>query len=108
MRDYLLNYARSLIYTTSLSYANIVAAECSFDMLEDGTAQQVRITPPPTRPFAMHRPAASLITRLAAAVSFAEPVLLTGETGTGKTSVVTHLASLLRRPLCVCSQGSSS
>ena len=25
--------------------------------------------------------------------------LLTGETGTGKTSVVTHLASLLRRPL---------
>ena len=57
------------------------------------------ITPPPTRPFAMHRPAASLITRLAAAVSLAEPVLLTGETGTGKTSVVTHLASLLRRPL---------
>ncbi|KAF9536870.1 PLP-dependent transferase, partial [Agrocybe pediades] len=41
IRDYLLNYARSLIYTTSLSYANIVAADCSFDMLMDGTAQHL-------------------------------------------------------------------
>ncbi|RDX53520.1 midasin [Lentinus brumalis] len=57
------------------------------------------IAPPVTRPFAMHRPAVSLIARLASAISLSEPVLLTGETGTGKTSVVTHLASLLRRPL---------
>jgi energy-coupling factor transporter ATP-binding protein EcfA2 len=28
-----------------------------------------------------------------------EPVLLTGETGTGKTSIITHLAVLLHRPL---------
>src|SRR5262245_13684383 len=41
IRDYLLNYARTLIYTTSLSYANIVSVNCSFDMLEDGTAHQV-------------------------------------------------------------------
>jgi 8-amino-7-oxononanoate synthase len=45
IRDYLLNYARSLIYTTSLSYANIIAADSSFDMLTDGTAQQVSRTP---------------------------------------------------------------
>ncbi|KAI0647852.1 midasin [Trametes meyenii] len=51
------------------------------------------------RPFAMHRPAISLTARLATAISLAEPILLTGETGTGKTSVVTHLASLLCRPL---------
>ncbi|KAI0788261.1 PLP-dependent transferase [Fomes fomentarius] len=38
VRDYLLNYARSLIYTTSLSHANIIAAECSFDLLEEGEA----------------------------------------------------------------------
>ncbi|RPD62626.1 midasin [Lentinus tigrinus ALCF2SS1-7] len=57
------------------------------------------IASPITRPFAMHRPAISLIARLASAISLSEPVLLTGETGTGKTSVVTHLASLLRRPL---------
>ncbi|KAJ7132921.1 midasin nuclear AAA ATPase [Mycena filopes] len=54
---------------------------------------------PNTRPFAMHRPAVLLLARIATAVSIAEPVLLTGETGTGKTSVVTHLAALLRRPL---------
>ncbi|KAI0373653.1 midasin [Pilatotrama ljubarskyi] len=60
---------------------------------------KTEIAPPVTRPFAMHRPAVSLMARLATAISLSEPILLTGETGTGKTSVVTHLASLLRRPL---------
>ncbi|KAJ7143201.1 pyridoxal phosphate-dependent transferase [Mycena crocata] len=41
IRDYLLNYARSLIYTTSPSFANIIAADSSFDMLVDGTAHQL-------------------------------------------------------------------
>ncbi|KAK0202964.1 pyridoxal phosphate-dependent transferase [Desarmillaria ectypa] len=39
IRDYMLNYARSLIYTTSLSFSNIIAADTSFDMLADGTAR---------------------------------------------------------------------
>ncbi|KAI0715617.1 P-loop containing nucleoside triphosphate hydrolase protein [Cerioporus squamosus] len=60
---------------------------------------KAHITPPVTRPFAMHRPAVSLIPRLASAIALSEPVLLTGVTGTGKTSVVTYLATLLRRPL---------
>lgn len=46
VRDYMLNYARSLIYTTSLSYANIIAVGCSFDLLEDGTAAPVCIAFP--------------------------------------------------------------
>ncbi|KAF9450486.1 PLP-dependent transferase [Macrolepiota fuliginosa MF-IS2] len=41
IKDYMLNYARSLIYTTSLSYANIIAADASFDMLTDGTASHL-------------------------------------------------------------------
>lgn len=41
VKDYLLNYARSLVFTTSLTFANIVAINCSFDMLEDGTAEVV-------------------------------------------------------------------
>ncbi|KAI1792146.1 PLP-dependent transferase [Ganoderma leucocontextum] len=41
VRDYLLNYARSLIYTTSLSYPNIIAADCSFDLLESGEAEKL-------------------------------------------------------------------
>lgn len=52
-----------------------------------------------SRPFAMHKPAIRLIGRLAASISLGEPILLTGETGTGKTSVVTHLATILRKPL---------
>jgi midasin len=60
---------------------------------------QAEMAAPTARPFAMHRPAVLLLSRIATAVSIGEPVLLTGETGTGKTSVVTHLASVLRRPL---------
>ena len=57
------------------------------------------ISLPPIRPFVIHRPAAILLSRIATCISMGEPVLLTGETGTGKTSVITHLASLLRHPL---------
>ncbi|KAH9936525.1 uncharacterized protein B0H18DRAFT_1206806 [Fomitopsis serialis] len=57
------------------------------------------ITSPTTRPFAMHKPAVQLLNRIATSVSLNEPVLLTGETGTGKTSAVTHLAALLNRSL---------
>ncbi|KAF9230720.1 PLP-dependent transferase [Melanogaster broomeanus] len=39
VKDYLLNYARSLVYTTTLTYANVIAVNCSFDMLEDGTTE---------------------------------------------------------------------
>ncbi|EAU85117.2 8-amino-7-oxononanoate synthase [Coprinopsis cinerea okayama7 len=41
IKDYLLNYARSLIYTTSLSSAAIIAADASFDMLQNGVADQL-------------------------------------------------------------------
>jgi len=41
IRDYLLNYARPLIYTTALTYANVIGVECAFDMLEDGSAEVV-------------------------------------------------------------------
>ncbi|KAH7907327.1 midasin [Hygrophoropsis aurantiaca] len=57
------------------------------------------VVPLISRPFAMHKPAICLLSRIATSVSLCEPILLTGETGTGKTSVVTHLASLLHRPL---------
>jgi midasin len=60
---------------------------------------QPEIAPPVMRPFAMHKPAIRLLSRIATTLSFGEPILLTGETGTGKTSVVTHLAGLLRRSL---------
>jgi midasin len=52
-----------------------------------------------TANFSMHKPALKLISQLATCVAAAEPVLLTGETGTGKTTIVTYLSSLLNRPL---------
>lgn len=59
----------------------------------------IEILPMNSQPFAMHKPAIRLIGRLVTSLSLEEPILLTGETGTGKTSVVTHLASILRKPL---------
>lgn len=46
VKSYLLNYARPLIYTTALSCANVVAINCSFDMLENGIASKVSIITP--------------------------------------------------------------
>jgi midasin len=50
-------------------------------------------------PFALHKPSLQLLARLATCCALNEPILLTGETGTGKTTAVSHLASLLSRPL---------
>lgn len=44
LRDYMINYARTLIYTTSLSYASVIAADCSFDILDDGTGEKVHFS----------------------------------------------------------------
>ena len=44
--------------------------------------------------------------RVAAALSQQEPVLLVGETGTGKTTTLSHLAGLVSRGRgCGCSRG---
>jgi midasin len=77
---------------------DVVAAHCGRTRL---LARPVRglSTSAPSRLFALHKPALSLLSRVSTALALSEPVLLTGETGTGKTSAVTYLASLLRRPL---------
>ncbi|KAG8982623.1 hypothetical protein FRB90_006670, partial [Tulasnella sp. 427] len=57
--------------------------------------------PTPMKPFALHRPSLTLLSRLCAAVPQSESVLPVGETGTGKTTAIQHLAQLLSRPLTV-------
>ena len=41
VKEYLINYARSLIFTTSLSCANVIAIDCSFDLMQDGTTAKL-------------------------------------------------------------------
>ncbi|KAF8340373.1 uncharacterized protein EI90DRAFT_3012262 [Cantharellus anzutake] len=54
-----------------------------------------------SRPFALHRPALLLLEKLSMAVHYSEPLLLVGETGTGKTTAVQYLASLANQTLTV-------
>ena len=53
------------------------------------------------RPFAMTSHALRVCERVGAAIDMAEPCLLVGETGTGKTATIQHLAELLNRRLTV-------
>lgn len=55
----------------------------------------------PARPYAMTKPSAILLERIAVGITLAEPMLLVGETGTGKTTAVQHVATILNRPLTV-------
>ncbi|KAF8517668.1 PLP-dependent transferase [Hysterangium stoloniferum] len=41
IREYLVNYARPLIYTTALSHSSIINANCSFDVLESDLGIQL-------------------------------------------------------------------
>ncbi|KAI1897419.1 hypothetical protein AGOR_G00083100 [Albula goreensis] len=58
--------------------------------------------------FAATRPSSVLLEQLAVCVNKGEPVLLVGETGTGKTSTVQHLASLTGHRLRVVNMNQQS
>lgn len=51
------------------------------------------------RPFTLVRATRTLLEQLAVGIVMAEPVLLVGETGTGKTAAVSHIAGLAGRKL---------
>ncbi|XP_072178223.1 midasin-like [Diadema setosum] len=63
---------------------------------------------PRSSKFAFTRPAAVLVERIACCISHNEPVLLVGETGTGKTSTVQYLADLLGQRLRVINMNQQS
>ena len=51
------------------------------------------------RPYALTRPSLIVLEKLAVCLRLSEPVLMVGETGTGKTAAVGHLAELLGKRL---------
>ncbi|GAA5961125.1 hypothetical protein JCM3765_001235 [Sporobolomyces pararoseus] len=53
----------------------------------------------PSRPYALTKPSLTVLEKLSACLSLAEPVLMVGETGTGKTAAVGYLAELMGRRL---------
>ena len=53
------------------------------------------------RPFALTKPSLILLERVAASTALAEPTLLVGETGTGKTTAVQYIANAAGKPLTV-------
>jgi len=53
----------------------------------------------PSRPYALTKPSLIVLEKLAACLSLAEPVLMVGETGTGKTAAVGYLAEMMGRRL---------
>jgi len=58
--------------------------------------------------FSFTRPAACLLERVACCVAWKEPVLLVGETGTGKTSTVQYLADKTGHRLVVINMNQQS
>jgi midasin len=53
----------------------------------------------PQRTYVLHPPALRLLSRIATCLVHNEPVLLVGETGTGKTSLISHVSSMLNQSL---------
>ncbi|BGP25033.1 midasin [Rhodotorula toruloides] len=52
-----------------------------------------------SRPYALTKPSLLLLEKLAVCLSLSEPVLLVGETGTGKTAAIGYLAELMGKRL---------
>ena len=46
-RDYLINYARSLIYTTALGYPFLASIRAAYELLAEGETEPVHLENPP-------------------------------------------------------------
>lgn len=42
-REYLINYARTLIYTTAMSHPTLIAIRCVYELMQQGKTQSVRL-----------------------------------------------------------------
>ncbi|KAL9936347.1 hypothetical protein V8E36_004415 [Tilletia maclaganii] len=98
--DFAIQTASSGSKTIRLGRAQIARADVSASQAADSELGALMgATVPVSGTFAMTKTSLMMLEQIAMATSQAEPILLVGETGTGKTTLVQHLASLLQRPL---------
>ncbi|KAJ9475426.1 Midasin [Pseudozyma hubeiensis] len=88
--------ANSMAHSVDAGTNLIRVGRCELQRRSKTTAKRAA---PVSRKFAMTKPSLLLLERLSVATALGEPVLLVGETGTGKTTVIQHLASLLGQPM---------
>ncbi|KAI9105977.1 P-loop containing nucleoside triphosphate hydrolase protein [Phlyctochytrium arcticum] len=86
---------------------------CAGDVVEVGRVQFKRkpldlLQEVPRIPFALAPNSLRLMEKIAVCIDQHEPILLVGETGTGKTTVVQHLAHLAHTPLTVINMSQQS
>ncbi|KAE8257682.1 hypothetical protein A4X13_0g2197 [Tilletia indica] len=96
--DFAMQTSHSGVKTMRLGRAKLVRAEQT-QTAESSLAMLTGAAVPVSSNFAMTKTSLIMLEQIAMATSHAEPILLVGETGTGKTTLVQHLASLLHRPL---------
>ncbi|KAH8552550.1 P-loop containing nucleoside triphosphate hydrolase protein [Umbelopsis sp. PMI_123] len=90
-------------YKPSLNITDktITIGRVNFDKSSKAKEQGSLVKRERKRPFATTSHALRLLERIAVCVHLNEPILLVGETGTGKTTVVQHLADLMDQNLVV-------
>ncbi|RKO94177.1 P-loop containing nucleoside triphosphate hydrolase protein [Blyttiomyces helicus] len=82
-------YAESHVPSIQIAGGSVVVGRSSLPIVRSRTGTAVGL---PARPFAATSSSLKLLERLTVCSALLEPVLLVGETGTGKTSVIQYLA----------------
>ncbi|ORY03799.1 P-loop containing nucleoside triphosphate hydrolase protein, partial [Basidiobolus meristosporus CBS 931.73] len=91
-------YANSYVPSMDVTDAAVQVGRVTLRSLADPSSQVKRNS---KRVFAQTNHALRLLERIAVGVHLCEPILLVGETGTGKTTVVQYLAELMHQNLIV-------
>ena len=85
---------RKVEFKQSESTSNISIGRCKLK-----SASSVSLQKSNRSNFALTRPTLQLMEKLAVSIYHSEPLLLVGETGTGKTTMISHLSKNLNRKL---------